>query len=642
MKNILLFPIIILFTATSVFAQVGIGTTNPNPNALLDVDATTTKGGLLMPRIALVATTNALPLVNHVAGMTLYNTATVAGTNGVSPGYYYNNGIKWIRLSTEEDSSNSWTTSGNVGTDPATHFVGTTDNNALRIKTNNTDRFEVNATLRSFSNGTQGAPSYSWQNATNYGMYYSNNGLNFSTGGSARIRIPNANQVHAMQSGTSALPFYSWENDVGTGMFRESTNTLGFSAGGGQKFWMNANGQLLATDWVSGTSPQTPSFSWALYPTTGLFMPAANAIGFSTSQLERMRINSSGRIIINAGSPSNNSRVTVRDTDNRGIWARSETSEGIRGESNSEDAIVGLSTTGRGVYGQASNSNGTGGYFRNTAEGGIGLMVSGNGGPIRSFGNSGEGGAFTGHRRGSVHFATQPTGSGVLGIGNNLTTFTGVPNGAGVMGVGSSFGVSGYSLLESSNSIGFGGHFTSDDAGLAAVGGWGGLTTRTRYKVFGNGVVSTIVKDLNEKDVIMYAPESPEVLFQDYGSATLRNGIAQISLDPIFSKNISVNQKHPIRVFIQLEGNCNGVYVTDKSGTGFTVIELQEGKSNADFSWQVVATRANEKIIGSDGQIKVSDHSLRFPPVPLEFFQLHTEKISSDAIEPSKREEKSK
>jgi hypothetical protein len=38
---------------------------------------------------------------------------------------------------------------------------------------------------------------------------------------------------------------------------------------------------------------------------------------------------------------------------------------------------------------------------------------------------------------------------------------------------------------------------------------------------------------------------------------------------------------------IQLEGDCNGVYISKKTREGFEVKELQKGKSNVKFSWRV-------------------------------------------------------
>jgi len=45
-----------------------------------------------------------------------------------------------------------------------------------------------------------------------------------------------------------------------------------------------------------------------------------------------------------------------------------------------------------------------------------------------------------------------------------------------------------------------------------------------------------------------------------------------------------------MKVFIQLNDDCNGVYVK-VSKTGFDVFELQNGKSNATFTYRVIANR---------------------------------------------------
>ncbi len=86
--------LILMICSLSAFSQnVGINSTGaiPNSNAGLDVDFA--NKGILIPRIALTSTTSFLPLAAHVAGMMVYNTATAGD---VTPGFYYNDGIKWI------------------------------------------------------------------------------------------------------------------------------------------------------------------------------------------------------------------------------------------------------------------------------------------------------------------------------------------------------------------------------------------------------------------------------------------------------------------------------------------------------------------------------------------------------------------
>lgn len=100
MKNILINAVFLLWGVIAV-AQVKIGGTDatPNPNAMLDVESD--KKGFLPPRVELQATNQADPLTSFTsaAGITVYNTASAgAGATAVSPGYYYNDGAKWIRL----------------------------------------------------------------------------------------------------------------------------------------------------------------------------------------------------------------------------------------------------------------------------------------------------------------------------------------------------------------------------------------------------------------------------------------------------------------------------------------------------------------------------------------------------------------
>jgi hypothetical protein len=75
----------------------------------------------------------------------------------------------------------------------------------------------------------------------------------------------------------------------------------------------------------------------------------------------------------------------------------------------------------------------------------------------------------------------------------------------------------------------------------------------------------------NNDDVAFVDTSTPDI---KSGTGKLVNGKAHILIDPIFAKNIVVNEKHPIKVFIQLEGDCKGVYVANKSQNGFDVIEL--------------------------------------------------------------------
>jgi uncharacterized protein (TIGR02145 family) len=99
-KMIFLMLLSFLGVTTSMNAQVRIGgTTDPDKDAILDLnsDAGNATSGFLPPRVKLTARNNPAPLSAHVAGMIVYNTATVTGTPAVAvaPGLYINDGVSW-------------------------------------------------------------------------------------------------------------------------------------------------------------------------------------------------------------------------------------------------------------------------------------------------------------------------------------------------------------------------------------------------------------------------------------------------------------------------------------------------------------------------------------------------------------------
>ena len=137
------------------------------------------------------------------------------------------------------------------------------------------------------------------------------------------------------------------------------------------------------------------------------------------------------------------------------------------------------------------------------------------------------------------------------------------------------------------------------------------------HKIVGNGVVSTIVDGPSGDKLTMYCVEAPENFFQDFGHEKLINGEAIVELDPTFASSITVDSEHPLKVLVQLEGDCNGVFVYDKTSTGFKVKELNGGAANVKFTYNVYATRKNETFIDQNGNLRVSDYSGRYNPAPV-------------------------
>ena len=181
MKKIIVLTLLLLNYS---FAQVGIGTTNP----MGALDITSSTDGLLIPRLALSMTTTAT-VITPTTSELIYNTAT---TGDVTPGFYYWDGSKWVKLSL---GNTNWTLTGNLGTTPGTNFIGTTDAQDLRFKTNSTDRLNIsnaNGQIQSYYTGTNALPAFSWNSDVDTGILHpSTDNLSITTGGIERVRSSN-------------------------------------------------------------------------------------------------------------------------------------------------------------------------------------------------------------------------------------------------------------------------------------------------------------------------------------------------------------------------------------------------------------------------------------------------------------------
>ena len=88
---------------------------------------------------------------------------------------------------------------------------------------------------------------------------------------------------------------------------------------------------------------------------------------------------------------------------------------------------------------------------------------------------------------------------------------------------------------------------------------------------------------------LLYSMESPENWFEDFGEAQMVNGRVVIDLDPLFSQTVNTDLTY--HVFLTPGGDCNGLYVVNKTPASFEVRELKGGNSNLTFSYRIVAKR---------------------------------------------------
>ena len=608
MKQLLFLLIGALFTTQLAAQNVAVNADGAAPaaSALLDVDATAlpaaAKKGVLVPRIALTATNVAAPVVAPATSLLVYNTATagVAPTN-VIPGYYYWNGAVWVRFATTGDG---WLVTGNAGTVAGTNFIGTTDAVDWVIKTGGSAA--ANERARVISTGKVVV--------NNVGVGALANDV-FSVYADATT---NGTTTNTSALGTRAINGYTstgWGIDgqtsgtVGTtyGVFGWATATTGTANG--------IRGEAIAPNSIAiaglgntgATAIPTATVGRGVYGQLGGTL-TGTAIGIATQGVIAATMTTGDARGVNGSSPADNGT-------------------GVAGFATSA-AITGFSD---GVYGQAASSTGFALDGFNTSVTGTGLVVSGNNTPGTFLVN---GSAIAANGAGIGTFSIAKTalgGCGVVGIGNNLVGSIFTPAvGCGVTGTGINYGVVGFATttvntnpLSNSAANGLaasaGGYFEVQAAGAAQTWSYVGVRDNggVNRKIIGPGTVNTIVYDLSGNRVALSCPEAPENLFQDQGSGQLVNGRAHITIDPILAKNVVVNEAHPLRVFVQLEGDCNGVYVTNKSATSFDVVELNSGTSNTSFSYMLSANRADE--VNPDGTI-AHYSAERFPlaPGPLE------------------------
>jgi hypothetical protein len=384
-----------------------------------------------------------------------------------------------------------------------------------------------------------------------------NVGLSFRTNNLERFRIESTGFLRSFTDGSMSNPSFSWDSDTDTGFYRNGDDTFNFAAGGVEFIELNegTDDELIinANSYDINTRIETDNEANAL------FVDGANDnIGLGTnnhdtsSQLE-MTYSDRGLLI---------NRISLSATN--------------------VAAPVTSPATGLLVYNTATSGSGTAGSGNTTGIYGVAINTSG----VR------QGGYFTMNKSGIVNVTPPVTDDPIaLLAGFNGTDYFG-----------------GYFDGNQDNNFGGGGPNAGEDYAYVGI-----RTGGTTYKIVCAGSNSTMVIDSKGNKRVLFSPEAPEILFEDYGTGTLVNGTATISLDPMLSSIIHVSNDHPIKVFIQLEGDCNGVYVTDKSASGFTVKELNLGRSNVPFSWHIVANRADTVI---NGEIISKHVNVRFPIGP--------------------------
>lgn len=234
----ILIVFLILFITFKTNAQIGIGTTNP----LGALDITSTTDGLLIPRVALTATTTVLPILTGTTSELVYNTNTAGD---VIPGFYYLSSATgpWIRLGSV--STNSWLITGNTNIVDGTNFLGTaaSTNIDVAFRRNNLPAGKIGTTSTSLGVGALLA------GATTNSTAFGTNALTANTTGTDNVAIGNGSLATNITGayntaiGTSALAANTANGNTAIGFNALTTNTGGDNtAVGYQALKANTNG----------------------------------------------------------------------------------------------------------------------------------------------------------------------------------------------------------------------------------------------------------------------------------------------------------------------------------------------------------------------------------------------------------------
>ncbi len=419
----------------------------------------------------------------------------------------------------------------------------------------------------------------------------------------------------AAPTGGDGTGYYYWNGTGWVGLAGGSAGAIGGSGVDNYVARWTPNGTTLGTGLIqdNGTGVGVNSA-----PVAGNLVYASGTTGIAVNGTSDTGV---------AGYSATNMGVVAYSLLNDGVWANADyggvygngyNGYGVWGQDGMGDEAI-LAWDYYGTYGYGLYSTGVnyGVYTTASAAAGVGVYASGDT-AINAYGSWNGIDAYSANNDGisskGLWGGVYASGDnyGLFGYGSNYGGIFEDPNGdeavlaynsseLGIYSYGLSSGgyfVDGnYDVATSGGDyayIAYGpsaaGAYFEDDAGDYVYDAYAG------YSNFGSGPKNTIVKDQSGQYRAMSCPEAPEVLFQDYGTSQLVNGKVHIELDKTFAYTVCINEKHPLRVMVTLnDADCNGVAVINRSATGFDVVELAHGTSNASFTYEVVANRANTK-----------------------------------------------
>jgi hypothetical protein len=210
------------------------------------------------------------------------------------------------------------------------------------------------------------------------------------------------------------------------------------------------------------------------------------------------------------------------------------------GTTGSAHGIYGRSSNGQGVFGTSSGSNGVEGHSSHNGSSGVAGIQLG------TSSNSGDG----------VYSESADTTNSYEALEAKADS-------------GTTYIFEGFNAKTN-------GLCTIDyNAALACTGGADVKDVRTRHR------------NINGQYVSAYASESTSATLEDFGTGRMIGGVAKVAIARDFASTI--DQDSSYYVFLTPLGDTRGLYVSDKTPSGFEVRETQGGRSTLSFDYRIVA-----------------------------------------------------